>query len=563
MSVKSSKSCVELAKQTKPTSRSVRGVSPSSAPTLRKKVLMQNAASSKKVSEDTDRMDRGMAEKVEATSESVTSNIIMGEPNEKTNIATMKTKGPETATDDNTSFDIEAELGLLGLCKPVHRTDDEWSDVESMEIHEISTKTSQDLSTCITGEQLRKEHTYNREELASIEKQVSGIMEKLNALGSDINVFKNNVADKESIEHIALALNSWKDPRIDDIANNMSNIKDTIRNLQTQVINLTSPQSTAMDSTSTAIEPVLCRLDKITEDIKEIRDYGVSQSDFNARSLWWGSRAEDERGLLLSEMIAELDMNVLNQGSDSTFYQYRGGKLHSSIVDVTCCTSAILHKMERWRVDPDFVTLSDHRAIQFQMIINIDKQNVVLRNSTRLFNTAKANWSLFRNDLKERLEKENVIEDKIKTIQTPEELDDIVDTYVKQVKLACQKSIPTISKNVYKTCTPWWNAQLETERRKVIRLRRKIKFANTRRKPHVIQDFVEAKEKYVNNIMSAITTSWKELCTKQEKETVWQSIYRIIKRCSVTNEDKLLKLGDEILTANESAMLLAKKFLPR
>ncbi|CAG5048595.1 unnamed protein product [Parnassius apollo] len=387
-------------------------------------------------------------------------------------------------------------------------------------------------------------------------------MEKLNALGSDIKVFKNNVADKESIEHIALALNSWKDPRIDDIANNMSNIKDTIRNLQTQVINLTSPQSTAMDSTSTAIEPVLCRLDKITEDIKEIRDYGVSQSDFNARSLWWGSRAEDERGLLLSEMIAELDMNVLNQGSDSTFYQYRGGKLHSSIVDVTCCTSAILHKMERWRVDPDFVTLSDHRAIQFQMIINIDKQNVVLRNSTRLFNTAKANWSLFRNDLKERLEKENVIEDKIKTIQTPEELDDIVDTYVKQVKLACQKSIPTISKNVYKTCTPWWNAHLETERRKVIRLRRKIKFANTRRKPHVIQDFVEAKEKYVNNIMSAITTSWKELCTKQEKETVWQSIYRIIKRCSVTNEDKLLKLGDEILTANESAMLLAKNFYP-
>ncbi|CAG5039747.1 unnamed protein product [Parnassius apollo] len=173
----------------------------------------------------------------------------------------------------------------------------------------------------------------------------------------------------------------------------------------------------------------------------------ILTGDFNARSLWWGSRAEDERGLLLSEMIAELDMNVLNQGSDSTFYQYRGGKLHSSIVDVTCCTSAILHKMERWRVDPDFVTLSDHRAIQFQMIINIDKQNVVLRNSTRLFNTAKANWSLFRNDLKERLEKENVTEDKIKTIQTPEELDDIVDTYVKQQNLDGNRSVTRQNKD--------------------------------------------------------------------------------------------------------------------
>ncbi|CAK1594228.1 unnamed protein product [Parnassius mnemosyne] len=302
---------------------------------------------------------------------------------------------------------------------------------------------------------------------------------------------------------------------------------------------------------------------KITRIVHDMATENVILTgDFNARSLWWGSRAEDKRGLLLSEMIAELDMNVLNQGSESTFYQYRGGKLYSSIVDVTCCTSAILHKMERWRVDPNFVTLSDHRAIQFQMKVKTDKQSVAVRNSTRLFNTAKANWSLFRNDLKEKLEKENVTENKIKTIDTPEELDDIVDSYVKQVKLACQKSIPTISKNVYKTCTPWWNTQLEAERCKDIRLRRRIKFANERRKPYVIQDFVEAKEKYINNIMTAITTSWKELCTKQEKETVWQSMYRIIKKCSASNQDKLLKSGDEILNANDSAMLLAKSFYP-
>ncbi|CAK1594229.1 unnamed protein product [Parnassius mnemosyne] len=355
----------------------------------------------------------------------------MGESTEQVNM--MKTKEPQTATDNSTSLDIEAELGLLGLCKPVHRTDDEWSDVESIvsgdsrrssilppaykragismdlatqrandfllagkealekagnmkreckqEVHdclqglyetvlslsdsrsrhrlaleqersraakelvrverahtkqltelqstytqrlkviqdimhetqksteairgwlnyemddpikaiykikqviyEISTKTSKEPPTCIADEHLKQGQTHNSEELASIANQVNDIMEKIKELDSDINVFKNNVADKESIEHIALALNSWKDPRIDDIASNISNVKHTIQDMQTRALNVTSPQSTSIDSISTAIEPVLFRIDKITEDIKELRDYGVSQSAFQNNS---------------------------------------------------------------------------------------------------------------------------------------------------------------------------------------------------------------------------------------------------------------------------------------
>ncbi|CAG5030466.1 unnamed protein product [Parnassius apollo] len=372
MSVESSKSCVELAKQTKPTSRSVRGVSPSSAPILRKKVLMHNAASSKKVSEDRDRMDRGMAEKGEATSESVTSNIIMGQPTDKTNITTMKTKGPETATDDNTSFDIEAELGLIGLCKPVHRTDDEWSDVESM--------------------------------------------------------------------------------------------------------------STAMDSVSTAIESVLFRLDKITEDIREIIDYGVSQSAFQNNS-----------GLGTELAIAEIrdKLNHLETYNCSTITKQITESPKNVPIKEQQATRPIKSYAEALTSSRfGLVVESLDPRHTSEDVVNTIKNNI----DVVQLGVAKANWSLFRSDLKERLEKENAIEDKIKTIKTPEESDDIVDIYVKQVKLACQKSIPTIFKNVYKTCTPWWNSQLETERRIVIQLRRKIKFANKRRKPNVIQDFVEAKE---------------------------------------------------------------------
>ncbi|CAG5027192.1 unnamed protein product [Parnassius apollo] len=68
------------------------------------------------------------------------------------------------------------------------------------------------------------------------------------------------------------------------------------------------------------IEDDIRKITRILQDMDT--ENVILTGDFNARSLWWGSRAENERGLLLSEMIAELDMNVLNQGSDSTFYQY-------------------------------------------------------------------------------------------------------------------------------------------------------------------------------------------------------------------------------------------------
>ncbi|CAK1580988.1 unnamed protein product [Parnassius mnemosyne] len=62
--------------------------------------------------------------------------------------------------------------------------------------------------------------------------------------------------------------------------------------------------------------------------------------------------------------------------------------------------------------------------------------------------------------------------------------------------------------------------------------------------------------------MSTITVSWKGLCSKQEKETIWQSINRIIRKCTTISEDKLLRLREKTLNPDDSAMLLAKVFYP-
>ncbi|CAH2225556.1 jg21328 [Pararge aegeria aegeria] len=63
-------------------------------------------------------------------------------------------------------------------------------------------------------------------------------------------------------------------------------------------------------------------------------------------------------------------------------------------------------------------------------------------------------------------------------------------------------------------------------------------------------------------MLQAITSSWKEFCNRQEKETMWQSIYRITIKCLQNNDDRLLRSPstNEILSPQESVALLAQTF---
>ncbi|CAH2225554.1 jg21327 [Pararge aegeria aegeria] len=91
----------------------------------------------------------------------------------------------------------------------------------------------------------------------------------------------------------------------------------------------------------------------------------VIGGDINAKSPWWGCIAEDRRGAKTARWLASLGLEVLNEGNTPTFYTIRGATTHSSIVDVTFCSGSLYQKISSWRVDPDLVTLSDHRGIQF------------------------------------------------------------------------------------------------------------------------------------------------------------------------------------------------------
>ncbi|KAI5631255.1 endonuclease-reverse transcriptase domain-containing protein [Phthorimaea operculella] len=308
----------------------------------------------------------------------------------------------------------------------------------------------------------------------------------------------------------------------------------------------------------------------IEEDITLIKAYRrimntddlIIGGDANASNLWRGCDADDQRGNALMETFTEMDCEIVNTGNTPTFYVYRQGKAHSSIIDVTACSSTLLPRVKRWRVDESFATLSDHRPILYEVDIK-QQRRTNIRIGTKRFNTKKANWKKFKYELDQKITELNLDEAAIQEINSPEDLSKAVIGYTEAVISASRLSMPEIKTNTSRETQTWWNEDITNKRKEMITKRRRIKNANPRRKQIVIDEYLKAKEEFINAIEQTVTKSWKDLLTRQEKENVWQHTYRIIKATSNREEDKLLRASTgELLSETESAELLATTFDP-
>ncbi|XP_060665478.1 uncharacterized protein LOC132797741 [Drosophila nasuta] len=79
-------------------------------------------------------------------------------------------------------------------------------------------------------------------------------------------------------------------------------------------------------------------LDRLAADVRDHSPAFVA-GDFNAWAVDWGSMVTNQRGRLVVEAFASLDLTLLNQGSKWTFSRAGTG----SIVDLTFCSSSLAH----------------------------------------------------------------------------------------------------------------------------------------------------------------------------------------------------------------------------
>ncbi|GBP26465.1 Putative 115 kDa protein in type-1 retrotransposable element R1DM [Eumeta japonica] len=155
--------------------------------------------------------------------------------------------------------------------------------------------------------------------------------------------------------------------------------------------------------------------------------------------------------------------------------------------------------------------------------------------SSALLDRAKgwqARWSEFRTAIDVALDERTLTVEIVKSVGSCDQLNDVVETYTECIRQACVTAIPRKRSKTRGLKPPWWSPELE-------KLKRDARIAE------------------------AQTTSWKRFCSAQDGESLWDGIYRVIRKTGKNRKDVLLKTDSEqVLGPDESATLLAETFFP-
>ncbi|XP_049883069.1 uncharacterized protein LOC126378732 [Pectinophora gossypiella] len=305
------------------------------------------------------------------------------------------------------------------------------------------------------------------------------------------------------------------------------------------------------------IEPYL-------EQLKEIRcklrpKLFLIGGDVNAKNTWWGSSKIDCRGSEVSGAMEEMEMQVLNEGDVPTFDTIRGNKRYTSHVDITACSSDMLGLVEDWRVD-DRITSSDHNTITFKVRLARAKGTDIQR-TTRIYGTKRANWIQFHEKLKQLVADGAMDKAKIEGTNTIRELDLLLEGYTSIVKKACEDTLSKKRSN-QKLTLPWMSEELDILKKEVLTRKRRVRCAAPIRRARVVAEYLQMKEKYERDVKKAQISSWKEFCGKQDREGVWEGIYRVIGRTAKRQEDLPLEINGRTVDMRESARALTETFYP-
>ncbi|GBP61690.1 Retrovirus-related Pol polyprotein from type-1 retrotransposable element R1 [Eumeta japonica] len=269
---------------------------------------------------------------------------------------------------------------------------------------------------------------------------------------------------------------------------------------------------------------------------------------------------EKTGGQAYRDFLDKMGFHILNTGSTPTFETYRGDRICSSIVDVTACSSPLIGRVENWRVDRT-ATTSDHNAIVFNLRLRgaIKPMEPI---TTRKYNTNKTDWTEFCLQLRNTLLKYGIAE-KVERLKRPEDLEANSKEYIAAIQEVCEEIFPKIGQRKTKANPPWWTAELSALKKDVLRKKRRIRNAAPTRKKAVVEEYLTTKTIYTQKSEIAQTESWKEYCTTQDKESMWDKVYRVLSNKKGRLPDTLLRNSEgKTLSPHESAKLLAYTFYP-
>lgn len=231
----------------------------------------------------------------------------------------------------------------------------------------------------------------------------------------------------------------------------------------------------------------------------EERNIGVIIGcDANAHNTVWGSTNNNDRGEQLLEFVERYNLLVANRGAQPTFVDAR----RAEVIDVTLICRKILNRVENWRV-VDRLTMSDHRAIQFEVKYGIRCQ----RNSRKIRIPKNTDPMKYEAKLRETLTRK-AIKVPGNTTEVESHVKHLSSAMVKAFEVACPFSIIDDGDP-----TPWWCMELESMKKKA---RKAFNQHMRRRTPETWADYKARKRELKNLIRRCKRQSWRDFCTGME-----------------------------------------------
>ncbi|KAE9537402.1 hypothetical protein AGLY_006425 [Aphis glycines] len=242
--------------------------------------------------------------------------------------------------------------------------------------------------------------------------------------------------------------------------------------------------------------------------------------DFNAWSVEWGSRINNHRGSLLSDLVNSLGLTVVNTGSTPTFRRAAA----TSVIDVTFSRAV---EIVDWRVlEAD--SLSDHSYVFYKTA-----SQRLATHSAEPANNEHSGWSVTKRDDIALAEYFTRYHPEIPSGEpTVAKALASATAYDRYLVGACEASMPRRRPGPpRKNPVHWWSEEIADLRRKCLALRRRYQ-ASLR---HIDQPGLEecrtayltARRDLRRAIKAAKAKCWSELCDQVDHDP-WGKPYRIV-----------------------------------
>nr|XP_041633184.1 uncharacterized protein LOC121503124 [Drosophila kikkawai] len=251
-------------------------------------------------------------------------------------------------------------------------------------------------------------------------------------------------------------------------------------------------------------------IDAFREVVQEIAQDARGRSpvliagDFNAWSTAWGSSRTTQRGTILLDALATLNVCLLNDGNRCTYS--KAGR--ESVIDLTFA-SPELTRNSQWEVT-DLLTYSDHAAITFKTMHS--QQRLPDRQTAYRVHTLNVEVLLASMDCNAIIGDANSCADALSA----------------RIKAACDAAMESSSRGCGRRPVPWWNQEIATARSECLSARRRCQRNRGRPLQGMYESIYRERKKALKvAIRASKNRCFQDLCDAADQEP-FGSAYKMV-----------------------------------